>query len=75
MTFAYTVAKTERPLPKLLVPKTTKVHPVFHASLLKKCNDNSFPGHMETLPPSASPIMVQWQEEYLMKQILESKIL
>jgi len=54
---------------ELELPPGTKIHPVFHASLLEKATINQYSGRL-TRPP---PILVNGQEEFLVNKILDSR--
>jgi hypothetical protein len=55
---------------KLKLPPTLKIHPVFHVSLLKPKDPNSF--SIPTLPPP-DPITINGNLEYEVETILDSK--
>ena len=56
---------------KLRLPKSIKVHPVFHADRLRKAPENPLPGQSN---PNTPAIQVNDQEEYEVQQILAVKL-
>ncbi|XP_073418347.1 uncharacterized protein [Dendrobates tinctorius] len=56
---------------RLKLPRTMKVHPVFHVSLLKPVTPNTFQGRVVPPPP---PVMVDGQEEFVVEAILDSRL-
>ena len=48
-----------------------RIHPVFHVSLLEPYHDNLFPGRIQPAPP---PIVVDDEFEYVVNEVLDSKI-
>ena len=47
-----------------------KVHPVFHVSLLEPYRESTFPGRVQSSPPS---IEIENHEEYEVDKILDSR--
>ena len=58
---------------ELQLPPWLKIHPVFHVSLLTKTKQNQFSHRHQATPPPA--ILVNSQEEYLVHEILDSRII
>jgi len=56
---------------RLELPSSMGIHPVFHVSLLERCRTNTIPGRIVPAPP---PIEVQGQTEWIVEEILDSKI-
>ncbi|XP_077148512.1 uncharacterized protein LOC143809301 isoform X1 [Ranitomeya variabilis] len=56
---------------RLKLPRTMKVHPVFHVSLLKPVSPNTFQGHV-VLPPQ--PVVIDGQEQFVVEEIIDSRI-
>ena len=52
---------------QLCLPKTWKIHPIFHTSLLSPYHENSIHGTNFPLPP---PDLINREEEYKVKRIL-----
>ena len=55
---------------RLELPATMKVHPVFHVSLLEPYRESSFPGRVQSPPPS---IEIENHEEYEVEKVLDSR--
>ena len=53
------------------LPKSIKIHPVFHTSLLRPYISNSIPDRIQPPPP---PITVEGETEYEINKILDSKM-
>src|SRR5271170_2901380 len=56
---------------RLKLPKSMKVHPVFHVSLLTQKLPDLIPGRHRPPPP---PIEVEGEEEYEVEEILDSRM-
>jgi transposase InsO family protein len=56
---------------KLELPPRMRIHPVFHASLLEPYKANTLPGRTQPVP---QPILVDNELEYVVDQVLDSKI-
>ena len=56
---------------KLQLPVALKVHPVFHVDRLSPWKGNDV---NSILPPPPDPIQVEGEEEYLVSEILDSRI-
>jgi hypothetical protein len=56
---------------KLDLPRTMKVHPVFHVSLLEPAANDPMPGQQREPPP---PVVVDGEDEYHVEEILDSKM-
>jgi Integrase zinc binding domain/Chromo (CHRromatin Organisation MOdifier) domain/Integrase core domain len=56
---------------KLILPKSMRIHPVFHFSLLELKGTSRIPNRTNPPPP---PVMVEGEEELEVKEILSSKI-
>ncbi|XP_073435227.1 uncharacterized protein [Dendrobates tinctorius] len=55
---------------RLQLPRSMRIHPVFHVSLLKAATPNSFPGRSS--PPA--PVLIDGQEEFVVERILDSRL-
>jgi hypothetical protein len=56
---------------KLDLPRSMKIHPVFHASLLDPHHANTIPGRTQPPPP---PVTVEDALEYEVEEVLDSRI-
>lgn len=56
---------------KLDLPKTLRVHPVFHIDRLSLWKGNEVNGK---LPPPPEPVEVEGEEEYEVEEVLDSKV-
>jgi len=56
---------------RLELPKSMKVHPVFHIQLLERFRPDVIPGRTQKPPP---PLIVAGQEEWEVEAILDSKL-
>lgn len=56
---------------RLKLPKSMKVHDVFHASLLSMHWENTIPGHSFDVPPAV--VTEDGEEEFEVEQILDSR--
>jgi RNase H-like domain found in reverse transcriptase/Reverse transcriptase (RNA-dependent DNA polymerase)/Integrase zinc binding domain/Ty3 transposon capsid-like protein/Chromo (CHRromatin Organisation MOdifier) domain len=56
---------------RLRLPETMKIHNVFHVSLLEPYHSDADPVRTQLPPP---PIIVKQQEEYEVKEILDSRL-
>jgi len=56
---------------KLQLPKSMRIHPVFHVSHLEKHNANKFKGRVKPRPP---PVIVNAEKEYEVEAILDSRL-
>jgi hypothetical protein len=56
---------------ELKLPPWMKIHPVFHVSLLEKAKTNQWSSRSQPKPP---PIQVEDHEEYLVQEILDSRL-
>ena len=64
----FTIIKVLSPITyKLKIPKTWKIHPVFHASLLSPYDEN--PVHSLNFP-KPPPDLIEGEEEYEIEKIL-----
>lgn len=52
------------------LPRSMKMHPVFHVSLLDPAAQDPVPGQIQPPPP---PIIVEQEEEYEIEEILDSR--
>ena len=57
---------------RLALPKSMKIHPVFHTILLERYKPSIIPGQTQEPPP---PIIIDDTHEYEVERILDSKIL
>ncbi|XP_031758562.1 uncharacterized protein LOC108647661 [Xenopus tropicalis] len=55
---------------KLLLPRTLRIHPVFHAAPLKRFVPSQFPGRGPLLP---DPVVISDHDEYEVESIVDSK--
>ncbi|KAH0613238.1 uncharacterized protein H6S33_009618 [Morchella sextelata] len=55
---------------ELELPRSMKVHPVFHVSLLSSAANDPLPGQQQLPPP---PVEVEGQEEWEVESILDSR--
>ena len=55
---------------KLDLPRTLRLHPVFHTSLLRRAGDDPVPGQSNAPPP---PVEVDGDEEYKVQAIVNSR--
>lgn len=55
-----------------LPPSMSKVHPVFHVSLLERYIANTLPGRMVPPPP---PVEIEGEEEFEVEAIVDSRII
>jgi hypothetical protein len=56
---------------RLQLPKTMKLHPVFHVSLLEPYKSSNIPDRTRDPPP---PVVVNNEEEYEVQEILDSRL-
>lgn len=56
---------------KLKLPRTMKIHPVFHVSILERVAEDPIPGQVVVPPP---PVVIEGQEEWEVEQILDSRL-
>lgn len=56
---------------RLQLPKTMKVHPVFHVDLLEKYHPDPIPGRT---PRPLPPVVVDGEEEFVVEYILDSRL-
>ena len=56
---------------ELKLPHDWKIHPIFHASLLESYKANTLPDRTQ---PALSSILVKNELEYVMDEVLDSKI-
>ena len=64
--------KVEQSSYKLELSSQTRIHPVFNSNVLKSAATNPFPGQqLQNKPP---PDVIESQEEYKVKAILDKKV-
>jgi len=56
---------------RLQLPKTMKIHPVFHVDLLEKFRPDPIPGRT---PRPLPPVIVDGEEEFVVESILDSRL-
>lgn len=56
---------------KLDIPPALKIHPVFHVNRLSPWKGNKVNGEV---PPPPEPVEVEGEEEYEVKEILDSRL-
>jgi hypothetical protein len=56
---------------RLQLPKTVKVHPVFHVELFEKHKPDLIPGRT---PKPLPPVIVEGEEEYVVESIIDSRL-
>ena len=67
----FTITKVLSPIVyQLRLPKTWKIHPVFHASLLSPYRENGVHGKNFPVPP---PDLIDGKEEYKIKKIIRHR--
>lgn len=55
---------------RLKLPRTMKIHPVFHISLLSRYRADTIPGRIQEVPP---PVIVEDAEEWEVAKVLDSR--
>lgn len=56
---------------RLKIPKTMKIHPVFHVDLLEKYRPDPIPGRT---PRPLPPVIVKGEREFIVESILDSRV-
>jgi transposase InsO family protein len=71
----FTVEKVISPVAyKLRLPKTLKIHPVFHVGLLQPWHsDPEFPSHVDTITFHPPPVVPE-DDQYLVEALLDKRI-
>jgi len=54
------------------LPRSMKIHPVFHVVLLERYKQSDIPGRVQEPPP---PVIIENEIEYEVEEILDSKLL
>ncbi|KAG2228904.1 hypothetical protein INT48_004676, partial [Thamnidium elegans] len=58
---------------KLLLPRTMKLHPVFHVSLLTPQNNKDLPDISNRTVKPLPPVVVGDHEEFIVKEVIDSR--